>query len=90
MGRSRGVREERTDHTRLFSQTLAGFDPTGHQTIHFSTFDDKLKSQCIKNDIQNLPFYQQSLQRTLFFPRYLTIRFLQMIVQTTKFQESKI
>ena len=49
MGRSRGVREERTEHTQLFPRTLAGSGLTWHQKVHFSTFDGKLELQCTRN-----------------------------------------
>ena len=59
-----GVREERTDHTKLFPRTFAGFGLTWHQKVHFSTFDGKLESQCTRNGAQNPPFCQGSLQNT--------------------------
>ena len=42
LGRSRGVRGERTEHTQLFLRTFAGSGLTGPQKVHFSTFDGKL------------------------------------------------
>ena len=57
--------------------------------LHFSTFDDKLKSQCIRNCFQSPPFCQKSIQNTFIFPRYLTIKFLQIIVQTTNLKNRK-
>ena len=70
LGRSRGVREERTNHTKLFSRTLAGSGLTWHQKVHFSTFDGKLESQCTRNCLQNLPFCPGSPHNTfiLFYP----------------------
>ena len=35
---SRGVREDRTDHTNLFNRSFRGFGRTGHQKIDFSGF----------------------------------------------------
>ena len=64
LGRSRGVRGERTEHTQLFSRTLAGFGLTWNQKVHFSTFDGKLKLQCTRNGSQNPPFCPGSLQDT--------------------------
>ena len=49
---SRGVREERTDHTKLVSRTLAGFGLTWHQKVHFSTFDGKLEGGFMTKYIQ--------------------------------------
>ena len=71
-GRSRGVRDERTEHTQLFCRTLAGSGLTGHQKVHFSTFDGKLESQC-RNEPQNLPFCPGSLQNTFmhFLRKYI-------------------
>ena len=40
--RSGGVRGERTDHTKKFRRSLAGFGLTWHRKVHFSTFDGKL------------------------------------------------
>ena len=65
MGRSRGVRGERTDHTQLFSRTLAGFCLTGRQKVQFSTFDSKLEFQCTRSGSQNPPYCPGSLQDTL-------------------------
>ena len=64
MGRSRGVREERTEHTQLFSRSLAGFGLTWHQKVHFSTFYGKLEFQCIRNGPQNPPYCPWSIQDT--------------------------
>ena len=85
MGRSRGVREERTDHTKLFSRTLAGFGLTRHQKVHFSTYDGKLELQCTRNGFKTLHFVQ-GLSRTplLFIPRYLTNMFFEHILQTKR------
>ena len=65
MGRSRGVREERTEHTKLFSRTFAGSGLTGHQKVHFSTCDGKLELHGTRNDPQNPPFCLGSLQDTI-------------------------
>ena len=62
--RSRGVRGERTDHTKKFRRTLAGFGLTGRQKVHFSTFDGNLESQCTRNGPGNPPFCPGSLQNT--------------------------
>ena len=62
--RSRGVREKRTEHTQLFSRTLAGFGLTWHQKVHFSTFYGKLEFQCTRNGPQTPPFWPGSLQDT--------------------------
>ena len=64
LGRSGGVRGERTEHTQLFSRTLAGSGLTGRQKVHVSTFDGKLELQCARNGSQNLPFCPGSLQDT--------------------------
>ena len=73
MGRFRGIREERTEHTQLFSRTLVGFGSTWHQKVHFSTFDGKLELQCTRNGPQNLHFvHGLSRAPLLFIPRYLT------------------
>ena len=64
MGRSRGVQEERAEHTKTFRRTLAGFRLAGHQKVRFSTFDGKLESKCIRNGIQNPPYCPGSLQDT--------------------------
>ena len=61
MGRSRGVRGERT---KTFRRTLAGFGRTWNQKVHFSTFDGKLKLQCTRNGSQNPPYCPGSLQDT--------------------------
>ena len=77
LGRFGGVRGERTEHTQLFSRTLAGFGLTWHQKVHFSTFDGKLESQCTRNGNKNNPFCPGSLQDTciiysnLFTPRWV-------------------
>ena len=83
MGRSRGVREERTDHTKLFSRTLAGSGLTWHQEVQFSTFDSKLELRCTRSGSQNPPFCPGSLQNTfIIVPRYLTNIFFKHILQT--------
>ena len=64
MWRSRGVREERTEHAQLFSRTLAGIGPTWHQKVHFSIFDGKLEPQCTRNGPQNPPYCPGSIQDT--------------------------
>ena len=64
LARSWGVRGERTEHTKIFSRTLAGFGLTCGQKVHFSTFDGKLDLQCIRNGPQNPPFCPGSLQDT--------------------------
>ena len=73
MGRSRGVQEERTEHTQLFSRTLAGFRLTGRQRVHFSTFDGKLNFNVLEMVFKTFHTVQ-GLSRTplLFIPRYLT------------------
>ena len=73
MGRSRGVRGERTEHTQLFSRTFAGFGITCGQKVNFSTFSGKLELQCTRNGPQNPPFCPGSIKDTfIIFPRYLT------------------
>ena len=67
MGRSRGVREERTDHTQLFSRTFAGFGLTGRQKVHFSTFDGKLEGDFITEWSQNLPYGPRPREQKLLF-----------------------
>ena len=67
MRRSGGVRRERTDHTKRFRRTLAGFGLTWHQKVHFSTFSGKLTFQCTRNSAQNPPFCPGSLQDTVFY-----------------------
>ena len=79
MGRYGGVRGERTDHTKIFRRTLAGFGLTGRQKVHFSTFDGKLELQCARNGSQNLPFCPGSIQDTFII--YSSISH-QHIVQT--------
>ena len=64
LGRSRGVRGERTDHTKIFRRTLAGIGLTRPQRVHFSTFDGKLELQCTRNGPQNHPFCPGSIQDT--------------------------
>ena len=64
MGRSGGVWGERTDHTKIFRRTLAGFALTWGQKVNFSTLDGKLELQCSRNSNQNLPFCPGSLQDT--------------------------
>ena len=64
MGRSRGVREERTEHTKLFPRTFAGSGLTGHQKVHVSTFDGKMKLQFNRNGLQNPPFCPGSSHNT--------------------------
>ena len=41
LGGSRGVREERTDHAKLFPRSFTGSGLTEHQKVHVSTFDGK-------------------------------------------------
>ena len=62
--RSRGVREERTEHTKTFHRTLAGFGLTWGQKVNFSIFDGKLTFQCPRNCHRNHPFCPGSLQDT--------------------------
>jgi len=62
--RSRGVREDRTEHTKTFRRTLAGFGLTWCQKVNFSIFDGKLTFQCTRNCNQNHPFCPGSLQDT--------------------------
>ena len=64
MGRSRGVRGERTEHTKTFRRTLAGFGLTWGQKVDFSTFSGKLAFQCTRNGLQKPPFCPGSLQDT--------------------------
>ena len=64
LGTSSGVREERTEHTKTFRRTLAGFGLTWHQEVHFSKFGGKLELQCTRNGPQNPPFCPGSLQDT--------------------------
>ena len=45
--RSRGVREEGTDHTKLFSRIFTGSGLTWHQKVNFSTFDGKLHHRMV-------------------------------------------
>ena len=86
MGRSRGVREERTDHTKLFSRTLAGSGLTWHQKVHFSAFYGKLESQCTRNGPQNLPFCPGSPHNTFI----LFSSIFQNQVSQTYFKNSNI
>ena len=46
-GGFRGVREERMDHTKLFSRIFTGSGLTWHQKVHFSTFDGKLHHRMV-------------------------------------------
>ena len=62
LGRSGGVRGERTDHTKTFRRTLAGLGLTWQ--VHFSTFDGQLELQCTRNGPQNPPYCPGSLQDT--------------------------
>ena len=64
IGRSRGVRGERTEHTKIFRRTLAGFGLTWHRKVNFSTFDGKLELHCTRNGPQNLPYCPGSVQDT--------------------------
>jgi hypothetical protein len=64
LGRSRGVRGERTEHTKTFRRTLAGFGFTWHRRVHFSTFDGKLELHCTRNGLQNHPYCPGSIQET--------------------------
>ena len=91
MGRSRGVREERTEHTQLFSRTLAGFGLTGHQKVRFSTFDGKLESQCIKKMAFKTLHFVQGFSRTplLFIPRYLTNIFSKILSKKKNLENRK-
>ena len=76
MGRSRGVRGKRTDHTKRFRRTLAGF---GHLVLHGvrkSTFQH-LTVNCHFNVVEmalKTFHFVQGLSRTplLFIPRYYT------------------
>ena len=63
----RGVREERMDHTKLYSRIFTGSGLTWHQEVHFSTFDSKLESQFITEWSQNLPFGPRSREQKLLF-----------------------
>ena len=60
----RGVREERTEHTKLFPRSFTGSGLTWHQEVPFSTFDGKLEFHCIRNGPQNPPCCPGSLQDT--------------------------
>ena len=64
LGRPGGVRGERTEHTKIFRRTLAGFGLTWGQKVHFSTFHGKLSFQCTRNGPQNPPFCPGPLQDT--------------------------
>ena len=73
LGRSKGVRGERTEHTQLFSRTFAGSGPTGRQKVHFSTFSVSWHFKVVEMAFKTIHFVQ-GLSRTplLFIPRYLT------------------
>ena len=62
-----GVRGERTEHTKTFRRTLAGFGLTWHRKVHFLTFSGKLTFQCTRNGLQNPPFCPGSIQDTFIF-----------------------
>ena len=47
------MREEGTDHTKLFFRIFTGFGLTWHQEVNFSTFDGK---HFITEWSQNLPY----------------------------------
>ena len=87
LGRSRGVREERTDHTQLFRRTLAGFGLTWHRKVHFSTFSGHVTFQCTRNGIQNHPFCPGSLQDTFII---YSLIFQQHIFQTCFFKKKHL
>ena len=76
LGRSRCVRGERTEHTQLFSRTLAGFGLTRRQKVHFSTFAGRLKFQCTRNDTQNHPFCPGPPQNTFI----ICLRFVNLLL----------
>ena len=73
LGRSRGVQAERTDHTKTFRRTLAGFGLAWDQKVHFSTFDRNWNFNVLEMAFKALGFVQ-GLSRTplLFISRYLT------------------
>ena len=91
LGRSRGVREERTEHTQLFSRTLAGSGLTRRQKVHFSTFDGKLELNVLEMALKTFHIVP-GLSRTAlsFIPRYLTNIFSKHILQKEKSRESTI
>ena len=91
VGRSRGVRGERTEHTQLFSRTLAGFGLTWHQKDHFSTFDGKLELQCTRNASQNLPYCPGSFQDTFIIYSSISHQrnFLKYVVKRTNHENTK-
>ena len=62
--RSGGVREERTDHTKRFRRTLAGFGLTWGSETPLFNIDGKLTFRCTRNGPQNPPFCPGSLQDT--------------------------
>ena len=64
LGMFGGVREDRMNHTYLFGRSFTGFGLTRHQKVNFSTFDGRLKFQCTRNGIQNLPHCPGSIQDT--------------------------
>ena len=74
LGRSRGVRVERTEHTTLFSRTLGGFGLTGRQKVHFSTFHGKI--DVLEMALKTFNFVQGlHITPLLYFLRYFKASF---------------
>ena len=64
---SRGLREEGTEHTKLYSRMFTGFGLTRLQKVNFSTFDGKLEGDFITEWSQNLPFGPRPREQELLF-----------------------
>ena len=71
LGRSGGVRADRTEHTKLFSRTFAGSGLTKRRASRFSWFSEILEFQCPRGGPQNLPFCPGSPHNNfILFLRY--------------------
>ena len=89
MGRSRGVREERTEQTKLFSRTFAGSGLTKRRASRFSWFLEILEFQCTRDGPQNLPFCPGSPHNTfIFLLRYFKTGFFKLILLKSKIWKS--
>ena len=84
-----GVREERTEHTKLFSRTFAGSGLTKRRASWFSWFSEILEFQCTRNGPQNLPFCPGSPQNTfILFSSIFQNQIFQMSFQTSDIWKS--
>ena len=53
--KSRGVQEDRTDHTNLFRRSFSGFGVTGHQKVDFHDFWISWKVTLSQNTCKIVP-----------------------------------